>query len=76
MVKVHIGKCLYDICPIVFGVKKKDGSSVFALNCAAVCGIKEAAAKEEGLEFNASKGVVGVALIYNQHRTVLEVRIA
>jgi len=31
--------------------------------------------KSEGLKLNASKGVVGVALIYSLHRTALEDRI-
>jgi hypothetical protein len=55
----------------VFGLKQKDASSVFALNSAAVYGIREAAAKQEGLEFNTTKDAVGVALIYSQHRIVL-----
>jgi hypothetical protein len=41
-----------------------------------VCGIKQAAAKQAGLEFNVNKNVVGVALIYSHHRIVLEGRIA
>ena len=67
-VTVRIGKCLSAVCRIVFGLKQKDASSVFAFNCAAVYVIREPPAKQEGLQFNASKGVVGVALIYNQHR--------
>jgi hypothetical protein len=59
----------------VFGVKQKDASSLFAFNSAAVYGIREATAKQEGLEFNGSKGVVGVALIYSHHRIVLEARV-
>ena len=38
-IKVCIGKCLSDVCQIVFGVKQKDASSLFALNSAAVYGI-------------------------------------
>jgi hypothetical protein len=38
---------------------------------ASVYGIREASAKQEGLEFNASKCAVGVALIYSHHRFVL-----
>jgi hypothetical protein len=60
----------------VFGLKQKDASSLFAFYCAAVYGIREAPAKEEGLEFNVSKGAVGVTLIYCHHRIVLEARIA
>jgi hypothetical protein len=41
-----------------------------------VYAIREALAKQEGLEFNANKGVVGVVLIYSHHRIVLEPRIA
>jgi len=37
--------------------------------------IQEAPANPVGLKLNASKGVVGVALIYSLHRTALEDRI-
>ena len=73
---VRIGKCLCDVCPIVFGLKQKDVSSLFAFNSTSVYAIREAPAKQEGLEFNASEGVVGVASIYSYHRIVLEARIA
>ena len=60
----------------MFGLKQKDASSVFAFNCAAVYAIRETPAKQEGLELNAGKSVVGVALIYSHHRIVLGARIA
>ena len=60
----------------MFGLKQKDASSLFAFKPAPVYAIREAPAKQRGLEFNASKGVVGVALIYSHHRIVLEARIA
>ena len=75
-ITVRIGKCLCDVCPIVFGLKQKDFSSLFAFNSAALYTIKGAPAKQEGLEFNASEGVVGVALIFSHQRIVLEARIA
>ena len=75
-ITVRIGKCLSDVCPIVFGLKEKDASSLFAFNSASVYGIREVPAKQEGLEFNASEGVVGVALIYSYHSVVLEATIA
>jgi hypothetical protein len=59
----------------VFGLKQKDASSPFAFNCAAVYGIREAPAKQEDLEFSASKGAVSVALIYGHHRMMLEASI-
>jgi hypothetical protein len=59
----------------VFGLKQKDGSSLFAINSASVNAIREVPAKQEGLEFNARKVVVGVTLIYSPHRIVLEARI-
>ena len=40
-----IAKCLCDVCLIVFGLKQKDASLLFALNCAAVYVIREAPAK-------------------------------
>jgi hypothetical protein len=66
-----MGNCLSAVCQIVFGVKQKDASTVFAFNCASLYGIWEAPAKEEGLELNASKGFVDVNLIYSHHRIVL-----
>jgi len=75
-VTVRIGKCLCGVCQIVFGLKQKDASSLNAFNSASVYAIREAPAKEEGLEIKANKYVVGVAFIYNHHRIVLEVRIA
>jgi len=74
--KIRIGKCLCDVCQIVFGVKQKEASSLFAFNSASLYAIREASTKREGLEFNASEGVVGVALIYSYHRIVMEARIA
>ena len=56
-IAVRIGKCLSAVCRTVFGLKQKDASSVFAFNSAAVYVIREALAKREGLEFNASKSV-------------------
>jgi hypothetical protein len=56
---------------IVFGLKQKDASSIFAFNSVSVYAI----ANQEGLEFNANKCVVGVALNYSHHRIVLEARI-
>jgi hypothetical protein len=64
------------VCLIVFGLKQIDASSLFAFNFAAVYGIREALAKVEGLELNANKCVVGVALISSHHRIVLKCRIA
>jgi hypothetical protein len=43
-----------DVCPIVFGLKQKDASSLFAFNSASMYNIKEVPAKQEGLEFNVS----------------------
>jgi len=60
----------------VFGLKQKEASSLFAFNSASVYAIRETPAKQEGLELNASNRVVGVALIYSQHRTVLEATVA
>ena len=60
----------------MFVLKQKDTSSLFAFNSAAVYGIKEGPAEQEGLELNASKGVVGAALIYSKHRFVVAARIA
>jgi hypothetical protein len=59
----------------VFGLKQKDASSLFAFNSASLYAIKEDPAKQEGLEFSATKGVVGVGLIFSHHRIVLEARI-
>jgi len=75
-ITIIFGKCLSDVCQIVFGLKQKDVSSLFSFNSASVYTIREALVKEEVLEFNANKFVVCFALIYSQHRTVLEVRIA
>ena len=66
-ITVRIGKCLSAVCQIVFGMKQKDVSSLFVFNSAAVYVIREAPAKQEGLELNAGKSVVGVALIYSHH---------
>jgi hypothetical protein len=60
----------------VFGLKLKDASSLFAFNSVAVYSIRHDIAKQEGLEFNVNKSVLGVALIYSHHRIVLEARIA
>jgi hypothetical protein len=49
----------------VFGLKQKDGSSLFAFNSAVVYTIKESPAKQKGLDFKASKVVVGIVLIYS-----------
>jgi hypothetical protein len=43
---------LSDVCPIVFGLKQKDTSSIFVFNSTSVYGIREAQAKLEGSEFN------------------------
>jgi hypothetical protein len=59
-ITVCIGKFLSAVCQIVFGLKQKDISSLFAFNSASVYGIREAPAKQEGLEFSTGKGVVGV----------------
>jgi hypothetical protein len=48
----------------------------FQLCCSVQYNIKGAPGKHEGLDINASKGFVGVDLIYNDHRIVLEVRVA
>ena len=64
------------MCLIVFGLKQKDASSLFALNFASVYAFREATGKQEGLELNGSKIVVGVVLIYSHHRIVLAARIA
>jgi hypothetical protein len=53
-------------------MKQKDASSPFAFNCSSVYVIMKGLAEQEGLEFNANKGVVGGALIYS---IVLEARI-
>ena len=75
-IKLYIGKCLSAVCQIVFGLKQKDASSLFAFSSVSMYIIRQAAAKQEGLEINGSKGVVGVVLIYSNHRFVLEDRIA
>jgi hypothetical protein len=75
-IAVRIGKCLCTVCPIVFGLKQKDSSSLFSFNYASVYAIREAAAKQEGLEFNSNRCVEGVGLIYSNHRIVLEATIA
>jgi hypothetical protein len=59
----------------VFGLKENEKSSLFAFNSALVYAIQEAPAKKKSLEFNDSKGIVGVALIYNNHRILLEGKI-
>jgi len=59
-----------------FGLKEKEASSLFAVNSASVYAIRQAIAKQEGLEFIANKSVLGVALIYSHYRIVLEARIA
>jgi hypothetical protein len=60
----------------VFGLKEKDASFVFGFNSGSAYSIREVLAKEEGLEFTANKGGVGVALIYSHQRIVLETGIA
>jgi hypothetical protein len=74
-ITVGIEKCLCEVCPIVFGLKQKDTSSLFAFNSDSLYTMRWAAAKREGLEFSASKGVLRDALIYSRHRIVLEARI-
>jgi hypothetical protein len=59
----------------VFGLKQKDGSSLFDFNLASVYNIKEALAKQKGLEYSARKGAVGVVLICSHRRIVLEAMI-
>jgi hypothetical protein len=54
----------------VFDLKQKDASSLFAFNSALVQTFREAAAIQEGSEFNVSKGVVGDVLIYSHHGIV------
>jgi hypothetical protein len=75
-IKDRIDKCLCAVSPIVFGLIQGDTSSLFAVNSASLYTIRWAAAKQEGLEFSASKGVLRVALICSYHRIVLEGRIA
>jgi hypothetical protein len=41
-IAVRIGKCLCAVCLIVFGLKQKGASSLFAFNSASVYAIKEA----------------------------------
>jgi hypothetical protein len=53
-ITIRIGKCLCAVCLVVFGLKQKDASSLFVFNSASVHAIKEAPAKPEGLEFNAT----------------------
>ena len=60
----------------MFGLKEKEVSSLFAFKSASVYAIRQAIANQEGLEFNANKSVLGVALIYSHNRNVLEARIA
>jgi hypothetical protein len=74
-ITVRIGNYLSAVCQIVFGLKQKDASSLFAFNSASLYANKEVPAKQKGLEFNASKDIVGVALIYSHHRIVLEGRL-
>ena len=50
--------------------------TLFSLNSAAVYAIRDAPAKQAGLEFNAGKCDVGFALIWSHHRIVLEARLA
>ena len=58
----------------MFGLKEKDAFSLFAVNSASVYAIRQAIAKQKGLEFNGNKSVLGVALIYSHYRIVLEAR--
>jgi hypothetical protein len=74
-IKFCVAKYLFDVCPIVFGLKLKDVSSPFSFNSVSVYANKGAPTKQEGLEFNSRKGFVGVALIYSHHRIVLEATI-
>ena len=46
-ITVRIGKCLCDVCQIVFGLKQEDASSLFAFNSASAYAVKEAPAKVE-----------------------------
>ena len=59
---------------LCFDVRRKDASSLFNFKSASVYAIREVAPKQEVLEFNASKSVVGVALIYSHHKFVLEAK--
>jgi hypothetical protein len=59
----RIANCLPAVCPIVFGVKEKDASSLFAFNSAAVCGIREAPGNSR---------VLNSVQIKSHHRTVLQ----
>ena len=63
--------CLSAVCPVVFGLKQKDASSLFAFTSPPVYAIREGPAKQEGLEFSASQCDVGVGLIYSHHRISL-----
>jgi hypothetical protein len=53
----------------------KDNSSPVAFNSASVYDFKEVPTKQEGLEFNASKGDVDVASIYRHHKTLIQATI-
>ena len=75
-ITVGIVTCLSAVCHIVFGLKQKDAYTLFSLNSAAVYAIRDAPAKQAGLEFNAGKCDVGFALIWSHHRIVLEARLA
>jgi len=52
-ITVRIGKCLSEVCPIVFGLKEKDASSLFVFYSASVYATRDDPAKQEGLEFDA-----------------------
>jgi hypothetical protein len=67
---------VYLMCRIVFGVKQKDASSIFAFNFDSVYGVRKATVLQEDIEFSASKSVVGIPLIYRHNKIVLEARIA
>jgi hypothetical protein len=59
----------------VFGVEREDASSLFVLNSTSVYAIWKVLAKQKDLELNASKGAVGLALIYSHHGIVLQGRL-
>ena len=75
-INVRTVNFLSAVCPVVFDLNRKDASSLFAFTSPSVYTIREGPAKLEGLEFNASKDVVGVGWIYSRYRILFEARIA
>ena len=75
-ITVRIGKCLCDVCQIVFGLKQKDASSLFPFIYASVYAVREAPAKERGLELNVSKSFACFTMICSHNKIVLQAKLS